>query len=180
MTAYDFIFIIPLIYALYTGFTKGFVMQIASLAALVLGLIAAFFFSDYLAGVFLAKWGMSYRLTYIMAFSATFILVLAAIYFLGFLLTRVVKAAALGWLNRLAGVCFAVLKITLILSTLLYIVEPVCEKYKVKTYEKVQHAYLYPFVKPLTPFIIHCFDKNDDKKVEAKTAQTGKKNSKAE
>jgi len=180
MTAYDFIFIIPLLYALYSGFTKGFIIQLATVVALILGLVAAYYFSDYVAESFLKKWEMSYRFTHMLAFSITFLVVLAAIYFLAYLLTKVVKIMTLGWLNRLMGVVFSLLKMALVLSTLIYIVDPISSKYKFSTYDKVQQAYLYPFIKPIAPVIFNWIDGKHEEIKEMVPKKSTQKNNKAE
>ena len=42
----DIILLIPLLLFAWNGYKKGFIIELASLAALVLGLYMAFFFSD--------------------------------------------------------------------------------------------------------------------------------------
>ena len=59
MNSFDYILLIPLLYGLYRGFTKGLIIELASLLALTLGIYGALHFSsftfEFLSGYFEIK-----------------------------------------------------------------------------------------------------------------------------
>ncbi|MEK9958713.1 MAG: CvpA family protein, partial [Flavobacteriaceae bacterium] len=63
--------------------------------------------------------------------------------------TKVLKIVALGWLNRLAGGLFGVLKWSLILSALLIVLEQINGVVTVVSPEVIQQSVLYPLLSAL-------------------------------
>jgi len=119
MNYLDIIIIIPLLWGAYKGFTNGFVIEIASLAALGLGIWGAVQFSALTAGWIGDKVDEHYLP--IVAFALTFIGIVIGIHFLARLLDKLIKAVALGIFNRIAGAVFGVAKFLLIISFLLVV-----------------------------------------------------------
>ncbi len=122
MNIVDLILIIILAAAAIRGFVKGFFVEFASVAALVLGILCAMMFSVYmrnwLSGV------LSWRLETIrtVAFLIIFISVVIVVHLIANLLEKFVRAIALGFLSRLGGVVFGVIKTAFIVSFLMYII----------------------------------------------------------
>jgi len=72
----DIIIIVPLLLFAWGGYKKGFVIEVASLAALVLGLYMAFFFSDFAAQMLNDLFDIDQKYVAVIAFILTFIVVL--------------------------------------------------------------------------------------------------------
>lgn len=123
MNYLDIIIAIPLIYGIYKGFTKGLVAELASLLALVGGIYGGVYLSDYTADFLSSRFTISEKYLGLIAFVVTFIVIVLAVVLVGKLITMLVKAVALGLLNRLTGAIFGFLKFALILSFLLVPVE---------------------------------------------------------
>ena len=105
------------------GFSKGFVIEAASLIGLILGLIGALLFSS-TVGTLLESFFDADRIPPSgILFILTFIAILIGINFLAKFLTRVLKMAALGGLNRILGAIFGGLKFVLILSAIILIMD---------------------------------------------------------
>lgn len=120
----DIIILIIIVGSAIWGIFKGFVSQIVSLAALVLGIWYAFKFSGYLsaqAKEFLSISAAQSTLHIIM-FIVILILVLIAGHFLGKALEGIIKLSMLDWLNRLLGFVFAGIKSIIILSLIAYVI----------------------------------------------------------
>lgn len=116
MTFLDIILASLLAYGLYNGLKNGLFVEVASLVALVIGIFIALKFSD-AAKVILEKnvsWSPKY--VQIAAFTITFIGAVVAIHLLAKTFTKLADFAYLGWLNKLGGACFSVLKTVLALS----------------------------------------------------------------
>lgn len=158
MNYIDIILGILLIIAAIQGFRKGFIIEFASLAALILGIWGGIKFSDFTVRLITKYTGFHSDYLTIIAFFVTFIIIVILIHLMGKVLDSVVKAAMLGFLNRLAGVIFGVLKTALILSILLLLFDevdqnvhilPVKQKEESKIYEPMKQVVptLLPFVK---------------------------------
>lgn len=102
MTVVDIIIGIILLIGVASGLAKGFVQSLFGLAALVLGIVVAVGSFSFLAErVFTFVPGE--RGPEVIGFLVAFLVVLLVISFLGRLVAKALKLAALGWLDRLAG-----------------------------------------------------------------------------
>jgi membrane protein required for colicin V production len=98
------------------GFSKGFIVEAASLIALVLGLVGALLFSTRV-GELAGQYIDSNQIPPAgVMFIITFIGIIIGINLLAKFLTKILKLAALGGLNRIFGAFFGALKYVLILS----------------------------------------------------------------
>ena len=89
------------------GFSKGFIIEAASLIALILGLIGALLFSS-TVGTLLESFFDADRIPPSgILFILTFIAIIIGINLLAKFLTRVLKMAALSGLNRILGAILA-------------------------------------------------------------------------
>jgi membrane protein required for colicin V production len=119
MNYIDLIIALFLAWFAYKGFTKGLIIELASLAALVLGIYAALYFSDITADFLVTYLKVGKKYLSLIAFVLTFILVVIGVVTLGRILEKFIDILLLGFLNKLAGAVFGVLKGMLILSLLL-------------------------------------------------------------
>lgn len=158
MNYIDLVFAVILIIAAIQGFRKGFIVEVASLAALILGIWGGIKFSDWTAGFITETFGYHSENLTTFAFLITFIAIVILIHILGKVLDKMVKAVALGFLNRLAGIIFGVLKTAVILSIFLLLFDvmdenvhllPSGQKVESKIYEPMKQLVptLFPFIK---------------------------------
>ncbi len=84
----DIILCIPLIWGLYTGFTKGVIIQMASLLALILGVYGAIVFSNLTQGILTSNFQIDNKYIPIISFATTFIAIVIAVHFLGKVLEK--------------------------------------------------------------------------------------------
>lgn len=105
------------------GLFKGFIVEVASLLALILGVYGAIRFSGMVAQwmVLYVDWKESY--IDLLAFGLTFTLIIVAVSMLGKFFTKLAKIIMLNWLNRLLGLVFGTLKMAVISGVLLIIIE---------------------------------------------------------
>lgn len=151
MNYIDLVLGIFLIIAAVQGFRKGFVVEIASLAALVLGIWGAIKFSDWTAGFIVRTF--DYHSTHLttIAFIITFIAIVILIHVLGQVLDNAVRAVAFGFLNRLAGIIFGILKTAVILSILLMLFDSVDENVHILPSKQKSESKFYTPMKQLVP-----------------------------
>lgn len=109
MEILDILLILPLIYGAWKGFQKGFIMELFTILALVVGLYAAFNFSDkFSKHMEFGKETHSYMPA--ISFVVLFLLVGAMVYFGGKALEQVLKIAQLSAFNKIIGATLGVFK----------------------------------------------------------------------
>jgi membrane protein required for colicin V production len=151
MNGIDIVLLGILILALIRGFIKGFIMQLAGLAALILGIYAAIHFSEYLGSILQAKISLDPWIIRWISFGILFSLVVLAVHFLGKLVEKLAKITALSFLNRLVGALFAGIKAIFILAVVLTMVNVVDQKIHFLPAEKVNKSVLYRPLSRLIP-----------------------------
>lgn len=169
MNYIDLVIGIILILSAIQGFRKGFIVEVASLAALVLGIWGAIKFSDWTAGFITETFGYSSKYMVTISFLVTFVVIVVIIHILGKVLDNVVKAVALGFLNRLAGIIFGVLKTAVILSILLLLFDVVDENVHILPTTQKAESKIYQPMKQLVPTLfpfIKLWNITDDTKPE--------------
>ena len=181
MNYIDLVLGIILIIAAIQGFRKGFIVEAASLAALILGIWGAIKFSDWTAGYISKTFNYHSSSLGTVAFLVTFVGIVILIHILGKILDSTIKAVALGFLNRLAGIIFGVLKTAVILSILLMLFDPIDENVHLLPTKQKGESKIYTPMKQLVPTLfpfIKLWDSNDmsspdhkskDQKSETKT-----------
>ena len=151
MNYIDLVLGIILIVAAIQGFRNGFIVELASLAALILGIWGAIKFSEWTAGFIERTTGFHSEHMSTIAFVVTFIAIVIVVHILGKVLDNAVKAVALGFLNRLAGIIFGVLKAAVILSIFLLLFESIDENVRILPDKQKAESKLYTPMKQLVP-----------------------------
>lgn len=145
----DIILGLFLVYGLYRGLRNGLFVEIASLAAIIIGLYGAIKFS-YLTGSYLSK-NMDWDETYIKlaAFIITFLAIVILVNMAGKILTKIADFAMLGLLNKITGGVFGLLKTAVILGTLLYFFESASPSFDPLENNTVKESLLYTPVRDI-------------------------------
>jgi membrane protein required for colicin V production len=146
---FDAIIAILLLWSAYRGFTKGFMIMAASLAALILGVWGAVHFSDLTAGFLIRNLELEGRYTALVAFAITFIAIVIAVHLVARALDKLLKAVALGIVNRIAGLAFAILRTAFLVSIVLVILNSIDRRAPFIPEEHKENSLLY---KPLSRF----------------------------
>ena len=118
----DIIIIIPLLLFAWQGYKKGLIIEVATLAALILGLFFAFYFSDYAANLLNEHFDIDEKYIAALSFIVTFIVVVFTVVAIGKILQKIIDIILLGFLNKAAGAVFGIVKGALILSILFLII----------------------------------------------------------
>jgi len=150
MNYLDIILAIPLVWAIYRGFTKGLVIEIASLTALILGVYGGIHFSYFISD----KLNLSSSFAPLISFAITFLIIVIVIFLLAKLLEKSINLLALGFLNKLAGAFFGLLKMAFILSILLFFINKVDLKISIVPEKTRKESLLYPILSAFAPYII--------------------------
>ncbi len=143
MSYIDILLFVPLLLGAWKGFRKGLVIEITSLAALVLGVWGAIRFSDYIAVLLIEHFTLNEKFLPVLAFGITFLIILIAVFAIGKLVERFVDLMAMGTLNKIAGGVFGAAKFSLIISVLLVIINAYDEKMHFIPKEMKENSLLY-------------------------------------
>jgi len=173
MNTIDLVFAILFLWSAYRGYTKGFIVQLATLAALLLGILGAIMFSDFTSDLITKKFDVSSQFLPIISFAITFIVIVIAIHLLAKVINKFIDAIALGVVNRLLGVLFSILKTAFIVSVILVIINKADNKYNFIPDDTKNNSLLYKPLSNLAPMIFPYlnFDKIREKFEEEQIRQ---------
>jgi len=116
MNILDVIILICLIPAIIQGLRKGFISQAISIVSFVLGIWASARFAN-IATEWISRYiTASEQVLKIVAFALILVAVFIVLGLVGRLLESILNFAFLGWINKLAGVIFSLLKTALLLG----------------------------------------------------------------
>ena len=143
MNYLDYLLLLPVMYGLYRGFTKGFILELASLVALVAGVYGAMHFSSFTFEYLSEFVEIETSYLQLASYGLTFLLIVLVITLTGKILTMLVKMVALGLVNRMMGAIFGGLKALLILSVLLLFFDRLNKQFGIVKDEVLEASVLY-------------------------------------
>src|SRR5690606_41924175 len=100
---------------------------LASFISLLAGIFVAIKFSSFTAGFLRDSLSKEWEHIEIIAFAITFVAVVIGITLLAKIFTKIADFSGLGWINKILGGVFGLLKIVLILSVFLHFFEKINE-----------------------------------------------------
>jgi membrane protein required for colicin V production len=162
----DIVIGVILAWAAYRGFSKGLIYQATTLAALLLGILGAIRFSDYVAFLLFKNFQFEGPYVTLIAFVLTFFIIILLVHLVGKLLDRTIELIALGFVNRITGLLFSVLKMAFIVSVVLNLLNSINYNNAIISEEKINESKLYTPVTALAPLLFpyfrHEFNKHRD------------------
>ena len=152
---FDLVVLIPLIFGMYKGFTRGLILSLATLVGLILGVWSGVKFSHVTSKLLFDKFQIDIPL---LAFAVTFLGVLILMYFLGKLLSKFIDILALGLLNKLGGALFSAFKTILILTVIMLFFENVNNNFKLVDTAILDSSLFYPFLQDISKYVFPYFN----------------------
>lgn len=144
----DALILLMLALAAWKGFSRGFIIELASLVGIALGAWAGLHMSERVTAALELEVGNE-----ALAFLITFLLVLLLIHLVARLLTQVIDIAQLSLPNKLAGILFGVLRSAFVLSIALNLMLGFGKDGLIP--EKARsESVAYPLLRPIAPAII--------------------------
>ncbi|MCV9927730.1 CvpA family protein [Flavobacterium sp. LS1R49] len=181
MSFLDMILGALLAYSLYKGIKNGLFVEVASFISLLLGIYLAIKFSSLMKELIIKHVSWNPNTIQITAFILTFILVVIGVYFLAKILTGIADFAFLGWVNKLGGGFFRVLKTILILSIFIALFEKINFNNTFAKKETLDKSFFYNPIKKVAAFVYPSIEKwydtfkEEHAKQSAETLETEKK-----
>lgn len=153
MNYIDIVLGILLVLSAISGFRKGLIVELASLAALILGIWGAIEFS-YITSEFLVEnFDWQWDHLNIVSFIITFIVIVILVHIVGNTVTKLVETAMLGFVNKFAGLVFGFLRGALFLSIVLVVFDKIDEDVEILSKETKANSRMYEPLRNLAPSI---------------------------
>ncbi len=149
----DILLAIPLLLFAWKGYKKGLIIEISTLAALILGLYFAIYFSDFAAGMLTGSFHIDPKYLGTISFVVTFIAVVIMVLAVGKVLEKFINILMLGFLNKLGGAVFGLLKGALYLSILIFLINYLDTGRSIIKKEAAAKSMLYSPVESFAPML---------------------------
>ncbi|MBK5719352.1 CvpA family protein [Dysgonomonas sp. Marseille-P4677] len=151
---FDLVVVILILMTLVKGFFSGLVMQVASLAGIVLGAIFAGKLSELFAPKLIEFTNSSPHITGPLSYILAFIAILVVLFLTGKLLESFVDALKMNTLNRLAGALFCAAKWLVVFSILLNLIVEFDQQKQIIKEDVRQQSHTYPLVSEISKAVI--------------------------
>ncbi|MDC0584480.1 CvpA family protein [Bacteroidales bacterium] len=146
-----------LVWAAYRGFVKGLIIQIATFAALLLGVWGAIKFSDMTAAFMVEKFEVVWNNIAIISFAITFIIIVIGVHFVANIAEKLLKAIALGLVNQLSGLLFSIIKMTLVISIVSIIFLQINVHFNIVETSTIKESMIFKPISEIAPAIFPYF-----------------------
>ncbi|QGY43954.1 CvpA family protein [Maribellus comscasis] len=163
MNYIDIILGLLLLFSAIGGFRKGLIAELASLAALILGIWGAIEFSDITSEFLIDNFNLQTEHLNIISFVVTFVVIVILVHIVGNVVNKLVDTVMLGFVNRLAGLVFGILKSALILSIILVVFDKVDDDIEILSREAKAESRLYEPIRSFAPSIFPFLNIWDDR-----------------
>lgn len=162
MNYIDIVLALLLVLSAINGFRKGLIAELASLAALILGIWGAIEFSDITSEFLVENFNLKSEHLNIISFIVTFVVIVILVHIVGGVVNKMVETVMLGFLNRLAGMIFGIVKAALILSIVLVVFDKIDEDVRILSPEAKSESRMYEPIRNLAPSLFPFIDIWDD------------------
>ncbi len=143
MSTPDIIILICFLPAIISGIMKGFIEQAVALVSLILGAWLAFKFSTVVSGWLQPYFEVSETVLNVISFAVIMVAVVLVLFVLSKILTGVTKLVMLGWLDRLLGLVFALLKAGLLIGIAIILFDTLNVKFEFVEEKVLDESVLY-------------------------------------
>ena len=147
MNVIDVIILLCCVPAIFRGLTKGFIAQAAALIALILGAWMSFHFSSIVVDWIKPVINVSPTVVQAIAFTLILIVVFLVLTLLGRLVEGIIRIVMLGWLNKLLGVVFALLKVLLVIGLVILLFDSVTSALEIDCSKIIGKSLFYSPIK---------------------------------
>lgn len=150
MSYIDIALILFMIFGAYTGYKEGFLMELISLVAILLGILGGFKLMGSAMVLLDQKFNIDESVLPYIAFGVVFIIVVVLVTLLGKAIKSSLDKTFLGRVDQSAGALLGFFKTAFMLSVLLWILHSLQVSFPDQW---IQNAWLYPKVSSLAPAV---------------------------
>lgn len=163
MNYLDIILSLILFYGLFKGFTRGLIIEAASLLSIIVGILGALAFTPIIESL------LSYFLSNeklpssIILFTVSLILIVLGVNFFARNLTKFIKLISLGGINKVLGGIFGVSKYVLLISILFVFVDQFSFMFEYFESNLLEESVMFESLKNVGYYIIQLLESKDAK-----------------
>jgi membrane protein required for colicin V production len=169
MNYIDVILGLLLIFSVIGGFKNGLITEIASLAALILGIWGAIHFSYITTELLIKYFDLKSDYLNIISFGVTFIVIVILVHIVGNVVNNMFDSMVLGVVNKLGGMVLGLARSILFLSIVLLVFDKIDNDVQIIPEETKAKSRMYEPIRNIAPSIFPFIDIwNDNKKQDRK------------
>lgn len=155
MGTIDIVLLALFIPGIIQGFVKGIITQIVSLISIAAGAVVASRFAQDVADVALLQFtGVDGKLMYIICFVLLFLACVIVMAIFGKLITKLIKIATLGWINKLLGALFSLFITAFVLGLLISVFEGLNASWHIVDPESFADLKIWPALRDFSSGIL--------------------------
>jgi len=154
MNFLDLLIIVFVLVFVILGYRKGFIISLATIAALILGIYLAVNFSNFMDKFLLEYFKPSKTWLPILSFTITFLLVVIGVLIIARLMEKAVDVVGMGFFNHLGGAILGFIKGIVLCSIILFIITSFDPKEKGITREDKKQSLIYRQITKVFPVIV--------------------------
>ena len=144
MTWLDIVILLPLLVGLVRGTMRGLITEVIAIAAVILGFIGAKIWGHVFSAWLLEQFTWPQPVCDAVAYALLFLGIAIALNIAGRLLSKLLKAINLGWINRVLGATFGLLKWGLIVLALVFCINKLDNQFNFIQPDLKNQSIIYP------------------------------------
>jgi len=168
MNFIDYIIIIILLLSLLGGYKNGLIAELASIAALILGIWGAIHFSQITTEQLVRYFKLQTAYLDIISFAVTFLIIVILVHIVADAVSKMVEPGLLGVFNKMGGVIVGLLRSLLFLSITLMIFDKIDNDMHFITDKAKKESRMYESIRNLAPSIFPFIDLWDENEKSGK------------
>ena len=150
MTWLDIIILLPLLLGLVMGIRKGLIIELTGLLSIIVGLVCVRIWGAVATGWLMQQVNWSEAVCGVLAHALLFLAVSISLHLIARLLTKLFKTICLGWLNRLLGGVFGLVKWSLIVLLVVFCIDRLDQQFQILKPELKKQSMIYHHLTPLS------------------------------
>lgn len=150
MSWLDIVIVLPLLIGLVRGLMKGLVVELTAIVAIVIGLIGTKQWGAAFSVWLLQQFVWPEAVCTVVAYTLLFLGITISLNIVARLLTKLFKAAKIGWLNRLLGGLFGTTKWAAIVLLVVLCVHRLDDQFHFFQQDLKQQSIIYNYTTPLS------------------------------
>ncbi|HSO87121.1 MAG TPA: CvpA family protein [Draconibacterium sp.] len=158
MNYIDIILGLILIFSAIGGFKNGLITELASLAALILGIWGAIHFSDITTELLIKYFDLKSDYLNIISFGVTFIVIVILVHIVGNVVNNLFDSGVLGITNKLGGMVFGFVRSILFLSIVLMVFDKIDNDVQILPEDAKSKSRMYEPIRNIAPSIFPFID----------------------
>jgi membrane protein required for colicin V production len=147
-----------LIFSAIGGFKNGLITELASLAALILGIWGAIHFSDITTELLIKYFDLKSDNLNIISFGVTFIVIVILVHIVGNVVNNMFDSGVLGITNKLGGMVFGLVRSILFLSIVLMVFDKIDNDVQILPEDARSKSRMYEPIRNIAPSIFPFID----------------------